>query len=100
MRIGDRKPRNGRCKNAVCACTGACMEDSVIDKRLVFTERRIDVQVERIFNKSDEETWQDAIKEFGSEEAAKAEAERIRKIIEDAVSKALNKKKPNLTTAT
>lgn len=89
------RKRNNKCRNSVCACTGACfVDDGTGDfapkNALGFPipQNLIDFMVEDILEMSDEEIIQEAIEELGSIEAVNAEAERIRAVIMKAVEQA------------
>lgn len=89
------RKRNNRCRNAICACTGACfVNDGTGDfaprNALGFSipQNLRDFMVEDILEMSDEEIIQEAIEELGSKEAVDAEVERLRGIIQQAIDRA------------
>lgn len=89
------RKRNNKCRNAVCACTGACfVNDGTGDfapkNALGFPipQNLRDFMVEDILETSDEEIIQEAIEELGSKEAVDTEVARMRAIIQKAIDKA------------
>ena len=87
--------RNNKCRNSICACTGACfVDDGTGDfapkNALGFPipQNLKDFMIEDILETSDEEIIQEAIEELGSKEAVDAEVERMRGIIKKAIDKA------------
>lgn len=88
------RKRNNKCRNSICACTGACfVDDGTGDfapkNALGFPipQNLIDFMVEDIMEMSDEEIIQEAIEELGRKEAVEAEAERVRVIIQKAIER-------------
>lgn len=78
--FGPRKRR--KCRNAVCACTGACFRDDDTIKQL---DRLTDFLVQDILEMSDEEIIQEMIEDGIDPEQ---EGVRMREIIDKAVEKA------------
>lgn len=90
------RKRNDKCRERICACTGACfVDDGTGDfaPKRVFTERQMlrnlnDFLSEDILEMSDEEIMQETLEEFGSQEAVDAEILRLRSIVQKAIEKA------------
>lgn len=89
------RKRNNKCRNAVCACTGACFVDdgtgdfapkNALGFRIPQNIR--DFMIEDILEMSDEEIIQEAIEELGSKEAVEAEVARMRAVVQGAIAKA------------
>lgn len=95
LRLGMTRKRNNKCRNNICACTGACfVNDGTGDfapkNALGFPipQNLVDFMVGDILEMSDEEIIQEAIEELGSKEAVDAEVERMRTIVQKAINKA------------
>lgn len=93
------RKRNNKCRNSICACTGACFEDDgtgdFAPNRSLTDRQKLrnlnDFLVEDILEMSDEEVMQEALEEFGSQEAVDAEILRLRAVINKAIEKAKHK---------
>lgn len=88
------RKRNNKCRSSICACTGVCfVDDGTGDFAPKLSDRQKlcninDALIGDILKMSDTEIMQQALEEFGSQEAVDAEVERLREIARKAIENA------------